>query len=895
MENIFLKILNISITASWLVLAVLLMRLLLKKAPKWLSVVMWALVGIRLMLPFSFESALSLIPSIETVPPEIIYEQAPQIHTGFDVINSAVNPVISESFAPAPGASVNPLQVITYLAGWIWVIGMVAMAVYTLISCLRIRRKLREAAPLRENIYLCDRIDTPFIFGLFRPRIYLPSVMAGADIPYVLAHENAHLKRRDHLWKPLGFLLLTVYWFNPLLWLAYILLCRDIEAACDEKVLSSMGDEVKKPYSTALVNCSVPRKMIAACPLAFGEVNVKSRIKNVLSYKKPAFWLLIAAVVVCIVLSVCFLTNPRTVNEQMQVFLDCQIAEHFQTEKSQGNACCLDYEILGTKKRGKTTTVYMWVLYEEYSYQKGQLQQETGSHIPTVITARKEDGNYRLVEYFEPRDGTYNPEDIKAKFPWYLWPKAMDSQRYIKRQKQACQELAEQYFKENPPATEETLQPLAALREKYPEYFDLPTNNGLEVYVWQMSQESYYWGLLPGRAVDYYETTLLDLKGASLEEICAIVASYNLDSNQITVHPFLMPYSSYYYVIDEVYTHNVTTLFWSRMYAGTQPSVLESLHGPIDAVDYDIDSDGVTEHCQLHYGPTSGLFTFGVVAYENGQPEYCNLFLSDWGLLSFVEKDDGSLGVQRDGRSQEAGMEIYHIVVADGHIQLIGDVTALEYWGPQGPDPVMYDDWGLRMRLFWEDGNVVNAVFEYEPTTSQAGFPSTTSEYTLYVIHEGKRWPFEDYVRKVLGQDYPAPEPVTQLTTYTITAGESTVVPVFLDYWGMDLPAGTYELTKEVHLQIGDTRYRREYSARFAIVEEAAYPNTDYQADKQKIEATIQDLQQQYDALVDILETLDADSSSDAEDFRAITEAEKQRIEEEIAALQQQYEALRNP
>ena len=691
MENIFLKILNISITASWLVLAVLLMRLVLKKAPKWLSVVMWALVGIRLVLPFSFESIFSLIPSAETVPPEILYEQAPQIHTGFDALNSAVNPVISESFAPAPGASVNPLQVITFLAGWLWIIGMAGMVIYTLISCLRIRNKLREAVPLGENIYLCDRIETPFIFGIFRPKIYLPSAMAGADIPFVLAHEKAHLKRRDHLWKPLGFLLLTVYWFNPLLWLAYILLCRDIEAACDEKVLTDMGDEVKKPYSQALVNCSVPRKMIAACPLAFGEVNVKSRIKKVLSYKKPAFWLLIAAVVVCIVLSVCFLTNPRTVNEQMQVFLDCQIAEHFQTEKSQGNACCLDYEILGTKKRGKTTTVYMWVLYEEYSYQQGQLQQETGSHIPTVITASKEDGNYRLVEYFEPRDGAYNPGDIKAKFPWYLWPKAMDSQRYIKRQKQACQELAEQYFKENPPATEETLQPLTALREKYPEYFDLPTNNGLEVYVWQMSPESYYWGLLPGRAVDYDEATLLDLKGASLEEICAIVASYNLDSNQITVHPFQMPYSSYYYVIDEAYQTSVEQLFWGQyssvLYSESIVEYLKTFLGtPIDTAVFDIDNDGKDETCTITFGPTSGLFTFVVAVYEDDQLEYHNIFNSPWGYLSFIEKEDGIVGVCRDGRGQNQGCDIYDIVVIDGHIQLTLGSEVLPYWGPQGVD-----------------------------------------------------------------------------------------------------------------------------------------------------------------------------------------------------------------
>ena len=706
MDTVFLKILNISITASWLVLAVLLMRLVLKKAPKWLMVVMWALVGLRLVLPFTLESGLSLIPSTETVPPEILYETAPEIQTGIPIFNSVVNPVISETLAPNPGDSVNPLQVITFLAGWIWLIGMAGMAVYSLVSCLRIRHKLREAAPLQGNVYLCDQIDTPFIFGLFRPRIYLPSAMDGSDIPFVLAHEQAHLKRKDHLWKPLGFLLLTVYWFNPLLWLAYILLCRDIETACDEKVLQDMGEEVKKPYSQALVNCSVPRKMVAACPLAFGEVNVKSRIKKVLNYKKPAFWLLIAAVVVCIVLSVCFLTNPRSVNEQMQIFLDCQIASHFQNDKSAGNACCVDYEILGAKKNGKTTTVYMWVLYEEYGYQNGHLQQQTGAHIPTVITTRKEDGNYRLVEYFEPRDGAYNPGDIKAKFPWYLWPKAMDSRRYYKKQHAACLEMAEQYFKENPPGLDSTVitihtpagkedaldedyviyYSLDGLKQRFPQYFDLPTDNGLEVYVWQMGANAHSWGLLPGNDTDYSQSELMDLKAASLQEICIIVASYNLDNSHISIRPIHMLHSSYYYVIDDVYQANVEQLFWGQYGRALESKPTQiPIGSAIDTAIFDIDNDGKDEICTISFGPTSGLFTFVVTAYENDQKEYQNIFLSSWGYLFFIEKEDGTIGICRDGRSQDQGREIYDIVVTDGNIQLVSWDEILEGWGPQGP------------------------------------------------------------------------------------------------------------------------------------------------------------------------------------------------------------------
>ena len=311
MEAIFLKILNMSITASWLVLAIIILRLILKKAPKAISVFMWALVGIRLICPFSFESILSLIPSAETIPQDIIYSEVPVIHSGVPILNSTVNPIISENLSPEVGASVNPMQIVAFVASVVWIVGIVAMLLYTVISYFRIHRKVREAVPYQDNTWLCDHIDTPFILGVIRPRIYLPSNMNEQDIEYVIAHEKAHLKRHDHWWKPLGFLLLTVYWFNPILWIAYILLCKDIELACDEKVIKDMGTEIKKPYSDALINCSVPRKMISACPLAFGEVGVKGRVKSVLNYKKPAFWIIVVAVVASIVVAVCFLTNPK--------------------------------------------------------------------------------------------------------------------------------------------------------------------------------------------------------------------------------------------------------------------------------------------------------------------------------------------------------------------------------------------------------------------------------------------------------------------------------------------------------------------------------------------------------------------------------------------------------
>ncbi len=313
MAAVFLKLLNLSISASWLVLAVLVLRLVSKRSPKWMNVLLWGMVALRLMLPFSIESALSLIPSAETLSPEVVrFDPAPTITSGVEFIDNAVNPSLSESFAAAPLASVNPLYVWTYLAGWVWLIGLGVMLLYALVSYLRLRRRVSVSLPVQDHIYLCDAISSPFILGVVKPHIYLPSGLDEVQRQNVLAHERAHLARHDHWWKPLGFALLAVYWFNPVLWLAYALLCRDIELACDERVIRTMDESAVKAYSTVLLACSMPRKAVITCPLAFGEVGVKERVRNALHYKKPAFWVVAASVAVCVVVAVCFLTNPPT-------------------------------------------------------------------------------------------------------------------------------------------------------------------------------------------------------------------------------------------------------------------------------------------------------------------------------------------------------------------------------------------------------------------------------------------------------------------------------------------------------------------------------------------------------------------------------------------------------
>lgn len=311
MANIFVDFLNVSITASYIILAVMLVRLIFKKIPRKFICILWAIAGIRLVLPFSIESAMSLIPSAETIPTDIAYLNEPVISSGIPVINSVVNPVISETFAPQVGASANPLQILTEIGAIVWLVGIAAILIYGIVSYIKVKKSVSTAVLLDGNVMQCETVKSPFILGVFKPKIYLPFGMDDETRNHVVAHENSHLKRRDHWIKPLGFLILAVYWFNPLVWIAYVLLCRDIEMACDEKVCSEMDETARKGYATALLECSVNRRRIAACPLAFGEVGLKERVKGVMSYKKPAFWVIILAVIACIVAAVCFLTNPE--------------------------------------------------------------------------------------------------------------------------------------------------------------------------------------------------------------------------------------------------------------------------------------------------------------------------------------------------------------------------------------------------------------------------------------------------------------------------------------------------------------------------------------------------------------------------------------------------------
>ncbi len=349
MGEVFIKLLNMSITASWLILAVLCIRLLFRKIPKWVTCLLWGVVAIRLIFPFSIESEFSLQPSAEPIKSSTMVEgevvpYVPSIDSNLGIVENTVNPILADTFAYQETESVAPLQVFTGIAGSVWLCGMVVLLLFAAASMIRLRLCVREAVLYKENIYICDAVKSPFILGIVKPRIYLSSALNEEELDYIIAHEKAHLRRKDHLWKPFGYLLLCVYWFNPLCWIAYIMLCKDIELACDEKVIKDMNFGDKKEYSRVLLSCASQRRLVLVCPLAFGEVGVKERVKSVLNYKRPAFWITMIAVVVCVMVAICFLTNPSK-EYQIRVTIPAGSTEAF---------CYSDEEI---SPKGNTLTI----------------------------------------------------------------------------------------------------------------------------------------------------------------------------------------------------------------------------------------------------------------------------------------------------------------------------------------------------------------------------------------------------------------------------------------------------------------------------------------------------------------------------------------------------------
>ena len=657
MSELFLKIVNMSISASWAVVAVLALRFCLKKAPKWVNVLLWGIVAMRMVFPFSIESVLSLIPSAETISPTIMMEQSPSVQTGVPALNHVINPVISGSFTPAPGASANPLQIwIPVLAG-IWLFGIATLFLYSAVSYWRLRRKVCEAVILRGNLYQSEKVCSPFVLGIIKPKIYLPYHMDSRKMDHVIAHEQTHIRRKDHWWKPLGFLLLTIHWFNPLMWFSYVLLCRDIELACDEKVIREMGNEQRADYTQALVACSVNRRLIAACPLAFGEIGVKERVKSVMNYKKPAFWIVLASVIVCAVIAVCFLTNP--IGFQFDVSANTIVsANHLDMRNTDDPVAIEMTPAQISELNSRLAGVKNCKRSDKYA----------GLTPGYQISAQMQDGSYIRISGYSLSDNTM--VDIEQ-----------NGKRYAVSDRE-FQEYLSRICAGGDVSAAFDLQPL---RAQYPEYFDLDASTGLDVYVWQMAPESYSFGLLPHTAFPRDSTAqeLLALRGASSEQMRYILAAYALDPDDIHVIPWQNPISSYIpecwivtengESLEEKQAQYIETV--STMLFGEGDTLLHDDYPIYDSIVFDVDGDGIDEVCVLGFGRTSGLFTFTFRAAEIGADtlKYDTFFCTEWYDLSFIREDDGVVRVQGVDQKDPPQTHLFDIAIVDGSIQLTED------------------------------------------------------------------------------------------------------------------------------------------------------------------------------------------------------------------------------
>ena len=289
------KIFSLSITASFLMVAVIVLRLLLKKSPKGMRYFLWAMVGLRLVFPFEIESPFSVLPS----KTELKNVSVPTPN----VSENTISTIVSDG--------INVLDVLTY----VWITGAVLMLLYMLISFIRVHLMVRESVVYKDGIYLCDHVRSPFVLGVLNPKIYLNSSMSKRDMKLIIAHERTHIKHGDNIWKPLGFILLSIYWFNPLCWVSYFLFVKDIELFCDESVVKTLSKKGKKNYSYALLSCSTNKNMATACPLAFAENSVKLRVRNILGYKKPAVYIIAVSVALCVVTMLMFMTSPVSAKE----------------------------------------------------------------------------------------------------------------------------------------------------------------------------------------------------------------------------------------------------------------------------------------------------------------------------------------------------------------------------------------------------------------------------------------------------------------------------------------------------------------------------------------------------------------------------------------------------
>ncbi len=680
MEQVFITLLNASITASYLVLAVLLLRPILKKAPKFIRCILWGLVGIRLVLPFSLESILSLIPSAEPIPPEIVTTATPTVQTGLSFVNHTVNPLLIQSMAPAPTDTVTPMQIFMGIAWKVWLTGMVAMVIYSVVSFCLLKRKLREGVTEGGNVWLCDRVSSPFLLGLIRPRIYLPSDLADADKDYVLAHERAHIRRKDHWWKPLGFLLLTVYWFNPLMWVAYIILCRDIEFACDEKVIKELGENHKASYSQSLIRCSVPKKMISACPIAFGEDGVKGRIRSVLNYKKPAFWIILIAIILCFVVAVCFLTNPpkteepqnTPVNEYrfratvVEIYDDSLLVEPLEHWEYFSGAQQVIIRLNGRSPEDYRLGCIVEVLFDS------QVQETMPPIIPNASTVLNLD---LLSSYFPIPHYSFTATITEV----------LEDCIIIKYQSFPLHDFEFRYYQVN-------IDPAGfSVGDKVEIAYDGQVTNaepyGILGKVYDIQIIGYDEG---SQTANIFSAIILEVNKDSL-----LVEPDTGEDELAISNRFLIPVDSPspYRIGDYISIHYDGTIEHSDpptipniiyiAYVGDVGFYVTDPLGTASQAAFDIDSDGITEDCYVYRHPLTGASVMILCAYENGVLEYCNSYYpGNYYEFLFLDSENGKKVIEAKGESSK----LFTITVQGFNLVLTdSENKQLEYWASSEP------------------------------------------------------------------------------------------------------------------------------------------------------------------------------------------------------------------
>lgn len=613
MDSVFLQLVNVSITAGWVVLAILLLRLVLKKAPKWTRCLLWLVAGVRLVFPFSIESIFSLIPSAKTID-TAKHLARPYIDTGFSVIDNRINDYLGDRFFEGVTVPTDYFSNIVRIAAVVWVIGMTAMLLYSLISYVRLRRSLRTATLLRDNLWESEAVKFPFILGVIRPKIYLPYHLNTESARYVIAHERAHLKRRDHWIKPIAFALLCIYWFNPLMWVAYILLCRDIELACDEKVIRTMGKEERQVYSMTLVQHSISRRHIAACPLAFGEVGVKERIKTVMHYKKPAFWLILTALLLCGIAAVCFLTNPLRDEEEEQHSFYATVLE---TEEKR----VLVEPVSGSDERNSADRI--WANLTET--------------IPRIVS-----GDTVRVIYNGQIDETY-PAQISSVSAVYIVSNTEDIE--------VEDEIRSYYYSDSP----DPVAPTLLLSEKDQSFqFTLSV---LSSYLPPVGKYEWSGNRLICRTDDGEKTYVF--RYDSFGDALTFLAS---ESSGIPVYAYEKGSAALSPVPDgATFTRSSLRTIM----------IDDKMKAVYDTALADIDGDGTMEECVLEYGRTSGVFSFVFSASKNGVTTYQDAFFPvEWYDLLFVETSDGKIKVKGVTQGDYPEAHFFDISVKDGHIVL---------------------------------------------------------------------------------------------------------------------------------------------------------------------------------------------------------------------------------